>query len=164
MATDGKYLDEAVNRALELCKRVMRSDIAVAAKTAQKYLLPLPSVYPFWVAYPGGFTIPDDAGDDYDDQQYTIVLRYIAGSINDNFDGVLLGKLWLYQVAVINMFRQHRSLTYAKNQQDIPELADWMTRISSVSRFGVFRDDVQRLGMEFQLELRFHVEDEEEEF
>lgn len=137
----------------------MANDPTVAARVAQKYPLPLPGVYPFWILFPGGTIAQTDvAGEPFELQTYGVICRYIVGKVGDNYEGVNFSKLWVYLPAVINFLGSHRDLIFQEGQDPIEELQPEGITIGTASRFGVFRDDPDHLGFELPIVLTFHVD------
>ena len=130
-----------------------------------------PPTYPFLCAYPGGISPAGQrtpAGDSFASDQWGVIVRYIAGKAGDGYLNDQEEKLWVWTQLMLETLRKYPTLNFpldpgdpeGDRQPEIEELAIPYAQVNGVSRFGVFRDDVQHLGFEITITLPFNVDND----
>ncbi|GAB4527845.1 MAG: hypothetical protein OHK0046_46030 [Anaerolineae bacterium] len=159
MADSGDtYLSEAVDRLLAGLMALNGDGQRPIIVKAQKNLLPLPTRYPFIIAYQGGFQVQlSDEGDSYQRQEFVVTLRYILARVEEGLNGYYQNRLWVDQVTILNWINDHPTLIFEPGQDDIDELHPDGVFATGGTRLGVFRDDPVHIGVEFSVTLPFHV-------
>lgn len=168
VADDSMYLMQAVDNLIYGLKRITDTNGNKLLKAVQGYPVPIPTVYPCVVLYPGGGQIGEDQterGIDLDGQLWTIGIRYYAALLESNFSGSNMYHLWLSAPLIMNYLNRHPDLVFSDTQADdegrqvghIEALSPIGVRCRAVTRFGRFQDAPEHLGMEYALELPFEL-------
>ena len=149
-------------------------DSSPAFRKVQTNIYPLGSSYPWAGIYPGGGQLGSNEPSDSDaeQQRFNVVIRIYIGKASEKLDGRLLDALWLYEPLVMNWINQHPDLVFGATQATdmnteysdmsfdfahIAELEPDGVICNVVSRFGVFRDQQDHLGIELAVQLPFNV-------
>lgn len=151
------YVAACIERDVELLKRVslalqplLKRPIDRIRDTSADNVTP-----PCWWIYPGEVSNVRAAAGVYQ-QTYTVNLRFIIGTAQSGYDGVLARALWLILPAVTNYFSARKSLCYAPGQ-DPPALLDVQgCELTLTTPYGTFTDNGD-VGAEWQQTLPFDV-------
>lgn len=168
LAEDSLYLTHALDNLVYGLKQLKTVSGKSIARVIQKNADPLPDVYPFIIFLPGGAQTGRVTRelDVYDEQVYTIVVRYVIGQVGQKYAGVQFEELWQAQPLILNYINSHPDLVFTDTQAvdmgklsaHIPELQPDGVKAEGISKLGIIRDDPEHLGMEYAVTLPFHVE------
>lgn len=163
MATSYKYLNQAIDSLLAGIALLTDDDGSRLIAITQKSLLPLPTQFPAVIAHQAGIQAAtlNSAGAPYQEQVHTVALRYLIGKASEGYHSRLQERLWLDQVRLVNHINAHPHLRFSADTDVFPvigELAPDGAQARGAGRLGIFRDDPQHIGLEFQITLTFHVE------
>jgi hypothetical protein len=162
---DGGYLAQAAEQILEGLKLLQGVNGKPVVRHTQMFQSPSPTAYPAALPIFGGIRVTSqDAGEPYNSDTYTIVLRYIVGKASEKLHGEQERELWVNLVRIHNWINRHPDLRFAQTQPDIDELMPYGAKSMGGTRLGIFRDDPEHLGVDYGIEVPFHVSVDEIDF
>lgn len=144
---------DAITRICEMQKRVIPE-----SNQALPYPVFDQLVLPYWENSPGPTPEPDDP---HDITRWVMVvsMRLVVGYITEGYQGDVAGKAWGYIPTVVRYFRRYNRLKDLPGQEGIRYLAPAGVTITPPSGFTVAAVGPQKLMLEFELNVPFHISD-----
>ena len=148
-------LDAAIDRVVELEIEALNALSTPVPSDAKPYFFHWQEEFPYWTNRLGTMT-QGEQDEEFDEPEYTLVMRLVIGHLTQDYDGFNEDKLKQWIPHICTYFSQRRWLQTATTSAGLSNLVE--ARITGCTGFRVLQSvglpGIQ-LGCEFNLRCRF---------